>query len=89
MKRNQHAENINMDYLIREMKSLSGIRGVHNVHVRRLDEQRNILDAHIVIEDLKYMEEVKTSLKAFLANRYGIEHSTLEFEAADCGEQCV
>ncbi len=82
-------EGINADALVHDMKQLTGIKGVHHVHVRRLDEQRNALEAHIVIDDVKYMEEVKTSLKAFLANRYDIAHSTLEFETVDCESNCL
>ncbi|QQG36803.1 MAG: cation transporter [Micavibrio aeruginosavorus] len=81
-------ESVNADALIHDMRQLIGIKGVHHVHVRRLDEQRNALEAHIVIDDLKHMEEVKTSLKAFLANRYDIAHSTLEFETVDCKGNC-
>lgn len=81
-------ESMSADALVHDMKQLAGIKGVHHVHVRRLDEQRNALEAHIVIDDLKHMEEVKTSLKAFLANRYEIAHSTLEFETVDCEGNC-
>lgn len=81
-------ESLNPEALVHDMKQLTGIKGVHHVHVRRLDEQRNALEAHIVIDDLKYMEEIKTSLKAFLANRYDIAHSTLEFETVDCKSNC-
>ncbi len=82
-------ESINADALVHDMKQLTGIKSVHHVHVRRLDEQRNALEAHIVIDDLKYMEQVKTSLKAFLVNRYDIAHSTLEFETVDCKSNCL
>lgn len=81
-------ESISAEALVHDMKQLTGIKGVHHVHVRRLDEQRNALEAHIVIDDLKYMEEVKTSLKAFLVNRYDIAHATLEFETVDCEGNC-
>lgn len=81
-------ENVNAEILVYEMKQLAGVKGVHHAHVRRLDEQRNALEAHIVIDDLKHMEQVKTSLKVFLANRYEISHSTLEFETVDCEINC-
>lgn len=73
-------ENINAEALIHDMKQLSGVRNVHHAHVRRLDEQSIAVAAHIVIDDLKYMHEIRNSVKVFLKNRYDIAHSTLEFE---------
>lgn len=73
-----------LETLLHDMEQLSGIEKVDDLHVWRRDAEIT-LAARIVIGDLKFMEEAKTSLKAFLANRYDIHHSFLEFEKADSG----
>ncbi|MGD9649551.1 MAG: cation diffusion facilitator family transporter [Dongiaceae bacterium] len=80
-------EGINPEAIIHDMQQLKGVSSVHHVHMRRLDEQRNALEAHVVIADLKSMEEVKASLKTLLIN-HNIQHSTIEFETVDCKENC-
>lgn len=73
-----------LETLLHDMEQLSGIEKVNDLHVWRRDAEVT-LAARVVIADLKFMEEVKTSLKAFLANRYDLHHSYLEFEKADSG----
>tara|TARA_R110001592_G_scaffold16881_1_gene71382 strand:+ start:58782 stop:58940 length:159 start_codon:yes stop_codon:yes gene_type:complete len=46
----------------------------------RVDEQRNALEAHIVLNGKVDMDELKPKLKSMLYEDLGIEHSTLEFE---------
>ena len=79
-------EGIEIQQIIQAMCSLEGIVQVHHVHVWSLDEQRIALEAHVVLtaEGLQNMDEVKRSTKAHLAEHFGIEHSTLEFEEVAC-----
>lgn len=79
-------EGIEIQQIIQAMCSLEGIVQVHHVHVWSLDEQRIALEAHVVLSagGLQNMDEVKRSAKAHLAERFGIEHSTLEFEEIAC-----
>lgn len=81
-------EGITADIVASDMKKIWGVKDVHHVHIRRLDEQRNALEAHIVIDGLEHMEDIKTNTKALLVNRYEIHHSTLEFETMDCEKDC-
>ena len=69
-------EEPDLESLTSEMKNVEGVCDVHHLNVWRLDESPVMLGCHIVIEkeDLKYMEEIKSSLKKLLHD------STLEFE---------
>jgi len=60
--------------------------GIHHLHVWQLDEHNTALEAHVVIDkrDLEQMEEIKRAVKALLAERFAIAHSTLEFEFLPC-----
>ena len=68
----------------------SRVRDVHHVHVWAISTTDNALTAHIVVDDLAAMEDVKARLKHALAD-VGIGHATLEVEAAGacCGEACA
>lgn len=71
---------IELDDVINAMNKYDGITGIHHVHIWQIDEQRNALQAHIVIEDVKYIQPLKTAIKTMLNDEYAVGHSTLEFE---------
>ena len=69
----------------------SGVEGYHHLHIWALSTTETALTAHIVINDLRRMEEVKHMSKDELAHACG-SHVTLEFEykGACCeGEDCM
>ena len=82
-------ENINIQDVISGMETQIGVQNVHHVHVWQLDEQRNALEAHVVIEDQAHMDEIKRNLKHLLKERFSIDHSTLEFEHEKCSEHHI
>jgi len=52
---------------------------LHHLHIWALSTTENALTAHIVLNDMKHMEDVKLKLKNRLSQA-GIEHVALEFE---------
>jgi len=81
-------EDVDIDDVIKTMESNDGVINVHHVHLWRLDEHRNALEAHVVIKDFNDIEEIKKKLKADIENQFSITHSTLEFEMDHCKESC-
>ena len=69
----------------RKMTDVPGVKAVHHIHVWAISTTENALTAHVVLESLSRMEEVKHDLKDLL-NHAGISHATLEFESA--AERC-
>ena len=69
----------------RKMTDVPGVKAVHHIHVWAISTTENALTAHVVLESLSRMEEVKHDLKDLL-NHAGIPHATLEFESA--AERC-
>ena len=67
------------------MEKADHVQEVHHMHIWAISTTDNALTAHIVIDSLDHMEEVKSDLKAQL-KQAGIAHSTLEFETPGC--QC-
>ena len=66
------------------IEAVDGVREVHHVHLWAMQEQAAALDAHLVIGagDWAHADAVKAAVKAMLAERFGIGHSTLEMECA-------
>jgi len=79
-------DDINLEEVIGAMSAVKYVQDIHHVHVWRLDEQQVCLESHVAIgqEHLPCMEQIKTNLKQLLENRFGITHSTLEFEFEPC-----
>ena len=77
-------EGINIEDVMVSMKQADGVSDIHHVHVWQLDEQRNALEAHVVLTEGVDMDDLKSRLKSILHDKYGIEHSTLEFENKKC-----
>mgnify|MGYP000800199254 CR=1 FL=1 len=63
----------------RRMLSVEGVSAVHHIHIWAMSTTENALTAHVVVEDLAVMEQVKAELKRQL-RACGIPHVTLEFE---------
>ena len=69
-----------------------GVEAVHHLHVWTMGSERPALSAHLVLTgplSLHDAQEQATELKAMLATRFGIQHTTLEVECHDCVEDHV
>lgn len=85
-------EGVEPDDVRQSMEAEIHVSEVHHLHIWAISTTDNALTAHVVIDDIAHMEEVKGRLKRLLKAK-GIGHSTLEFETADspchehsCGE---
>ncbi len=71
--------------------SLAGIDGVldvHDLHVWSLGSQTRALATHVTIEDIPPSESTRIlgEIRQHLLERYGIYHTTVQFEHAACGD---
>jgi cobalt-zinc-cadmium efflux system protein len=65
------------------MSTATGVRDIHHVHVWNLASDVPALSAHVVLTGNPSMHEAQLQgehLKSMLADRFGIEHVTLELE---------
>lgn len=71
--------------VIAAMRSVAGVGDVHHVHLWQMEEHKAALDTHVVVESEAWdrLDEVKQAIKRVLQDRFGIAHSTLEFERED------
>lgn len=77
-------ENIAIDDVVNVMEAVQGVSNIHHVHLWQLDEYRNALEAHVVINDFNETENIKQLLKSEIEKTFSITHSTLEFEVVHC-----
>jgi cobalt-zinc-cadmium efflux system protein len=71
--------------LISAVRGIDGVRDVHHVHLWQMQEHEAALDCHVVLsaEGWARADDVKAEIKQTLKDRFGIAHSTLEFEHTD------
>lgn len=83
-------EQIDIDEVEEIMASGPGVKDVHHLHIWPISTTEIALTAHVVIDDLSKMEDIKEDIKHKLCSK-GIRHTTLEMEttASRCHEhQC-
>lgn len=71
--------------VIEAMRSVEGVRDVHHVHLWQMQEHEPALDCHVLLTNAGWeqIERIKAEIKKRLAERFGIAHSSLEFEHMD------
>ena len=80
---------IDPDQVTRAITAVDGILGVHHLHIWGLGASRRALSAHLIVGDvpLKATGQLLARVNALLHDDYGIEHTTIQFELADCPEE--
>ncbi|OGT57219.1 MAG: cation diffusion facilitator family transporter [Gammaproteobacteria bacterium RIFCSPHIGHO2_12_FULL_63_22] len=74
---------LNLDTVRDMMLAHPGILTVHDLHVWALGSKEPVLTAHIILKDqASAPDEVRQSLIAALAEKFDIDHATLQIEAS-------
>ncbi|MFT6466611.1 cation diffusion facilitator family transporter [Halopseudomonas sp.] len=83
-------KNIDPKEVISRSLAISGVCGVHHLHIWLMDEHRTSLEAHIVIEDqlMSRSEDIKNEVKKMLKDTFSMHHITLDVEssAGECSD---
>ncbi len=71
--------------VIDAVQNVDGVHDIHHVHVWQMQEHEVALDCHVVVSNDAWprIESIKRDIKKTLIDRFGIAHSTLEFEHVD------
>lgn len=79
-------DGMNIGQLIADMSSIPGVSSVHDVHVWTIGHDRLALSAHVNTGNCTVMaaSQCFASLNEMLDTKYGIVHSTLQAECAEC-----
>jgi cobalt-zinc-cadmium efflux system protein len=76
--------NFNTKDVFDRMLSIKGVADVHNLHLWKMQEHENALDAHVVIGtgQWKNADEIKKEVKSMLSSSFKIRQTTLEVECS-------
>ena len=75
-------QEIDMDVLLERLESLEHVVEVHHVHVWAISTRQTALTAHMVIDDLSRMDQLRAQARKVL-ELWNITHVTLEMETPD------
>ena len=77
-------EGVDVDEVERSMLAVSGVTGVHDLHVWVLTSGKNALTAHVVHADGAAGVALIERIKEALADRFNVFHTTLQLETVAC-----
>jgi cobalt-zinc-cadmium efflux system protein len=63
-----------------EMRTVSGVKDVHDLHIWTITSDRHALTAHVVIAELSESYRILRELRLLLAGRFSLTHSTIQLE---------
>ena len=79
-------KHINLEAVKKDVTSIKGVLGIHDIHIWSLEGETDILTAHVVLDNEALRnrpEETKLTIKESLMKHH-IEHSTIEIESKYC-----
>ncbi len=79
---------IDLSQMTKALKSVPGVRDVHDIHVWSITPQLHAMSCHVLIDDRLTSEaaEIRQKIEQILLNQYRIDHTTLQMECELCGE---
>lgn len=81
-------ERMDVEALRGELHGISGVAGVHDLHVWTLTSEMDAAMVHLRIEDDADPEVVLSEARDLLEHRHGVEHATLQIERST-SESCA
>lgn len=86
----QHSpEELDVEAVAAELAAVPGVRDVHDLHVWTLTSGMEVASAHITISASDARDETLRAAQQLLADKFHIEHATLQIETADTARRCA
>ena len=83
-------EGVSLAQVEHAMREVIGVLDVHDLHVWSICSGHVALSAHVTLDDFESSHAgLRTQIKTALLTRFGIEHTTLQFESEICEPQTV
>ncbi len=82
---------IDQQEIVKVLQAMPEIRNIHHIHLWRLDDDRIYFEAHLVLaknHPVSETHDITARAKQLLNNRFGISHTTFQYEYALC-DDCV
>ena len=84
----QAPEGVDVPAMHRELAELPDVTEVHDLHVWTLTSGMEVASAHLTTPSGADHGEVLQNAQRLLAERYRIEHATLQVEPVECARRC-
>jgi len=77
---------VNIEKMVSEMTQLTGVLGVHDLHVWSITQGLRTMSAHILTKDISISagKQIQAEINELVAHRYNIAHATLQLECVGC-----
>jgi cobalt-zinc-cadmium efflux system protein len=77
---------IDMSQMVRDLLSVEGVGGVHDLHVWSVTQSLRALSAHVVTADISIREAaaIQRRIHELMYHKYGIAHATVQLECEGC-----
>jgi cobalt-zinc-cadmium efflux system protein len=77
---------IDVDAMVRDIRQITGVRGVHDLHVWSITQNMRALSAHVLVDDepISVSAGIQRQINEALQTRYNIAHATLQLECVGC-----
>jgi cobalt-zinc-cadmium efflux system protein len=81
-------KDIDVNTLLADLQAIPGVQSAHDLHIWAITENMRMLSAHIVTTDqpISTGNALQRDIRAMLAERYRIQHATLQLECAQCNQ---
>ncbi len=82
-------DSVDMGELTRDLKAVSGVEDLHDLHIWTMDSEHHVLSVHLVIDaanDFSTVQCIKEETRRLLHEKYDIDHATIEVELY--GDDC-
>ena len=78
--------NVDVDKMLRDLRHVKGVRGVHDLHAWSITQNLRALSAHVVTDDVSISKGAKilNEINELAKHQYGIAHTTLQLEYVKC-----
>jgi len=77
---------VDTNKLVHDVMQVSGVLGVHDLHVWSLTQNLRTMSAHVLTNDLPISDgaDIQRQINEIVYHRYNIAHATLQLECVDC-----
>lgn len=78
---------VDLDELRAALEAVPEVADVHHIHLWRLNDSRLYFESHVNLRnnlDIQQVNTVRHTLEVLLKDRFGIDHTTLQFEYCCC-----
>jgi cobalt-zinc-cadmium efflux system protein len=77
---------IDVEAMVTDMKHITGVRGVHDLHVWSITQNVRALSAHVLVDDepISTGARIQRQINEVLKQQYNVAHATLQLECVGC-----